>query len=477
MKPLALAICCLSVLAGCAQPGPAVVGLALVSPAAAGLISESPGDFPIERWWAALGDPALDALIDQALASQPGLQAAQARLAMADAAVAAVQAGQAPLATLQADATRQRFSANGLVPPAVAGSVRSTATVQASGHLPLDAALDFFGRHQAALGAALGHQRAAAADAQAARCLLAAQLAQGWVALARLQAQRGLAEQAQAQRQAQRDLTAQRVAAGLDTQAALRSADGPVPEARATLALIDGQIAGARHRLALLSGQAPALLHAAAPALAPLRLLTPPPHLGADLLARRADVLAARARVDAAAQGVAVARADFYPDINLNAFIGLNALGLDRLLQLGSRQLGVGPALHLPLFDGGALRAQLQGRAAEADAAVAAYNAAVLGAANEVADAASSLRSLAAQRSEQALALAAASDAQALAQQRFGAGLGNRLPVLQAQALLLAQQGQAVDLQARQLDAQVALMLALGGGWQPGASAAALGQR
>jgi NodT family efflux transporter outer membrane factor (OMF) lipoprotein len=459
-QALAAVLAAAALLAGCAQPGAPVAQAPLLAPAAAGLV-DAAGDFPATRWWAALGDPALDALIDTALAGQPGLQAATARLAAADAAVALVQGGQGPQAALAADATRQRFSGNGLIPPAVAGQVRNTASVQAVGHL----SLDFFGRHDAALAAAIGRQRAAAAEAQAARGLLAAQLTQGWVALARALAQRDLATQAQAQRQALRDLTAQRVAAGLDTQGALRTADGPVPEARGQIAALDGQIAAARHRLAALSGQAPQALAAAAPQLARLQLALPPPHLGADLLGRRADVVAARWRVEAAAQGVAAARADFYPDINLNAAVGLNALGLDRLLNLGSRQLSVGPALRLPLFDGGMLRAQLRGRAAEADAAVAVYNGAVLDAAREVADAASGLRSLAQQQAAQAQAQAAVADARAIAQQRFAAGLGNRLPVLQADALLLAQQSQALDLQARQLDAQAALALALGGGW------------
>jgi outer membrane protein TolC len=129
--------------------------------------------------------------------------------------------------------------------------------------------------------------------------------------------------------------------------------------------------------------------------------------------------------------------------------------------------------LRLPLFDGGLLRAQLQGRGAEADAAVAAYNAAVLDAAREVADAAAALRSLARQQAEQAQAQAAAAEALALAQQRFRAGLGNRLPVLQAEAQLLAQRAQATDLQARRLDAQAALATALGGGWADAPSPAA----
>jgi NodT family efflux transporter outer membrane factor (OMF) lipoprotein len=455
-----------ALLAGCANPGPSPRQAPLIDPAAAGL-ADAAGAFPQARWWSALGDPALDALVEAALAGQPSLQAAAARLAAADAALAAVQATDEPQATLSADATRQRFSGHGLIPPAVAGRVRNTANVAVGGRW----ALDFFGRHAAAIGQAVGRQRAAQAEAQAARQLLAGQVTQAWIALARLLAQRDLALQAQAQRQAVRDLVAQRVAAGLETQGALRGAEGPIPEARAQVASLDGQIAALRHRLAALSGQAPGALDGAAPQLARLTLALPPPRLGADLLGRRADVVAARWRVEAAAQGVAAARADFYPDINLNASIGLNALGLDNLLNLGSRQFSVGPALRLPLFDGGALRAQLQGRAAEADAAVAAYNGAVLDAVREVADAAAALRSLAQQQAEQAQAQAAAADALALARQRFDAGLGNRLPVLQADAALLAQRAAAADLQARQLDAQAALALALGGGWTEAAAA------
>src|SRR3990167_5612146 len=202
-----------------------------------------------------------------------------------------------------------------------------------------------------------------------------------------------------------------------------------------------------------------------APALQPLRLAAMPDRIGADLLGRRADVVAARWRVEAARAQVDRARADFYPDTDLVGFVGLNALGLDRLLSLGSRQLGVGPALRLPLFDGGALRAQLGVRHAEADAAVAAYNAAVLQAAREAADAAATLRSLALQQAEQARAATAAEAAKGLAQRRHRAGLANRLGVLDADTAVLAQRAAAADLQARALDVQVQLMQALGGGW------------
>lgn len=459
---------------GCAVPGPQTSAAAPITPAAAGLAESSTAAlaavFPAQAWWRELGDPALEALIDTALGGQPGLQLVAARLGVADAAAQAVQASVGPQAALSADATRQRFSGNGLVPPAIAGSTRTVATLQAHGQW----SLDFFGRHDAALRAALGQQRAAAAELQAARVLLSAQLAQGWVGLARLLALRDLAQRQLAQREDQRALIAQRVAAGLDNALALRSAEGRLPEMRQQIEALNGQIALARHQLAVLAGLAPQALATATPALQPLRLAALPTRLGADLLGRRADVVAARWRVEAAQAQVAGARAEFYPDIDLVGFVGLNALGLDRLLSLGSRQIGVGPALRLPLFDGGALRAQLSGRVAEADAAVAAYNAVVLQAAREAADASATLRAVALQQAEQAQSATAAEAARNLAQQRHRAGLANRLGVLEAEIAVLAQRGAAADLRARALEAQVSLMQALGGGWRddPPATAA-----
>ena len=459
---LAALVAAAILLTGCANPGVLPDPLPRLSASAAGLPLAMDTDFPDARWWQALGDPVLDALVDRALADQPSLGLAAARLARASAGLAGLQAGQGPQAGLAADVTRQRYSEHGLYPPPLAGSTRDAVNLQASASLELD----FFGRHQPALQAALGQQQAAAAEWQAAKVLLSANLARTYVGLARLVALRDLAQQTLAQRQAQLDLTRQRVAAGLDTRVELRQAEAGLPDARAQIEALAGQMALARHQLAVLTGQAPQALAGLSPQLGRLRPQPVPERLGADLLGRRADVVAARWRVEAALQDVAVARTQFYPDINLVGFVGLNALGLDRLINLGSRNLGVGPALRLPLFDGGRLRANLQGRAADADAATAAYNGAVLDAAREVADASTSLQSLARQRVEQAQALAATESAYDLALQRYRAGLGTYLVVLSAETGVLAQRQQATDLQARVLDQQVALMRALGGGWQ-----------
>lgn len=127
--------------------------------------------------------------------------------------------------------------------------------------------------------------------------------------------------------------------------------------------------------------------------------------------------------------------------------------------------MGITPALRLPIFDGGRLRAQLGGRAAELDAAIAQYNGAVLDAVKEAGDAVASIQSLTRQQALQDEAVASAEKAYRFAQERYRAGLGNYLVVLSTESQVLAQRRLAVDLRARQLDTRLVLMKALGGGW------------
>ncbi|WP_414652259.1 efflux transporter outer membrane subunit [Ideonella sp.] len=453
-------------LAGCASPGAPTPRLAEIPPAALGLADATSGsaaasDAAPVRWWATLGDEQLARLVDQALRDQPSLAVAQARVQRARALAQATDAADGPQAQLSAEASRQRYPEHGLFPPPIAGSVRNTGTVNAG----LAWAPDWYGQQAAALASSLDQARAAQADAAVAANALATQVARSYVGLARLVAQRDVAQRTLAQREELKDLTHQRVGAGLDTRVELVQADSALPDARTQLEALDEQITLARHQLAALSGQAPNALDALTPALGQLAVQRLPGTLGADLLGRRPDVVAARWRVEAAGQDVKVARTAFYPNINLSAFVGLNAVGLDQLFELGSRQFGVTPALHLPLFDGGRLRAQLGGREAELNAAIAQYNGTLLDAVRETSDAISSLQSIERQRREQADALAGSQTAHELALQRYRAGLGSYLIVLNTESQWLAQRRAAVDLQARQVDTGIALMKALGGGW------------
>ena len=419
------------------------------------------------QWWRAFGDDTLNQLVAQALQNNPSLKLAQARLAAAQSASRLVSANSRPQLQAQLNLTQQQYTANGAVPPPLAGSVRDSGTAQLSGSWEID----FFGKHQAALQAALGTAQAAQADAQAASVLLASQVAHSYLVWVGLTEQRLVASRALAQRQEMLTLVQDRVHAGLDTPLELRQSQGSLPEARLQLELLDEQLALTRHALMALIGEPNKPLALLPKALTAIKTIPIPDALTTNLLGQRADLVAARWRVEAADQTVSSARAQFYPNVNLMAFAGFSSIGLDQLLQSGSQQWGVGPALSLPLFDGGRLRANLSGKAAERDAAVESYNSTLVNAVHEVLDQLSSRQAITRQQNEQAQADLAAQDAWHIAQQRYRAGLANYLQVLSAENAVLAQRRQAVDLATRALQHQVALAHALGGGLQLAGSA------
>ena len=195
-----------------------------------------------------------------------------------------------------------------------------------------------------------------------------------------------------------------------------------------------------------------------------------PASLPAELLGRRPDLVAQRARVEAAQKDIAVAKAEFYPNVNLIAFIGLQSLGSAGFLSAASRTLGVGPAVSLPIFDAGRLRGNLAGKNADYDIAVESYNQTLADALRDVVDNLASFRSVAEQRREQAQALSTAQEAYDLALLRYREGIGNYLQVLSAEQPLLAQQSLDADLKSREISLSIDLVRALGGGFDDSAS-------
>ena len=454
-------------LAGCANPSGIVSNARLVDPAKVG-VSSTPGNAVLAAdWWQGFGDPALSALVDQAVAGSPSLRVAQARVVRASANAGSARAAEGPQLGAAFDATRQRFSANSIYPPPLGGATLTTSSLQLNGSWELD----LFGRNRAALDAAVGQERAAEADAAAARVVLAVNVARNYVQLARLLEQREVLQRSLAQRDQVLGLIRQRVSAGLDTTAELRQGEGALPETRQQVEGADEQIALVRHAIAALAALPPDAEDSLAPRLSAVRAVPIPTLVPADLLGRRADVVAARWRVEAATGELASARAQFDPNINLIAFVGLSSIGLDRLVQAGSEQYGVGPAVRLPIFDSGRLRANLRGKTADLDAAIDSYNGSVIDAVHDVADQISSSRSLERQMREQTEAIASAEAAYDVATQRYRAGLATYLTVLTAENNVLAQRRIGVDIRARALDTQMLLVRALGGGY---ASQAAL---
>ncbi|NVO08081.1 MAG: efflux transporter outer membrane subunit, partial [Rhodoferax sp.] len=330
-------------------------------------------------WWQAFGDAQLNALVQKALQDNPGLKTAQARLVRAQAASAAVASVDGPQVNASLDLTRQLYTANSIYPPPFGGNVWDSGTLQASASWELD----FFGKNRAALDASLGQIRATQADVRAARGLLAANVARNYFQLVRLQAQQDLAQRTLAQREHIQRLVHDRVNAGLDTELELQQAGSALPDARLQIEILKEQQALTRNALAALTAQPVDALKLELPALDKITPARVAPSMPLDLLGRRSDIAAARWRVEAAGSDVASAKAQLYPNINLVAFAGLSSIGFDKLLKSDSEQWGAGPAIRLPLFDGGRLRANLRGKTAELDAAIESYNNQVLEAVHE----------------------------------------------------------------------------------------------
>jgi NodT family efflux transporter outer membrane factor (OMF) lipoprotein len=410
-------------------------------------------------WWLGFADAQLNTLVSTALQSNPGLKVAQARVARAQAASASVKAVDGPQVNGALDLTRQLYSANYIYPAPLGGSVRDSGVLQAT----VSWELDFFGKNQAALDAALGQIKATEADARAARGLLAANVTRNYFQLVRLQAQLELAQRTLAQREHIQRLVQDRVKAGLDTQLELQQAASALPDARLQVELLNEQKALTLNAMAALTAQPVSALQLALPALDKIAGVRVAQSMPLDLLGRRSDIAAARWRVEAAVSDVAVTKTLFYPNINLVGFAGLSSIGFDKLLKSDSEQWGVGPAIRLPLFEGGRLRANLRGKTAELDAAIESYNAQVLEAVHEVADRLTSSQAVRRQQTEQSAAQASAETAYAIALQRYEAGLGNYLNVLGAEAPVLAQRRLGADLAARALDTQVQILHAIGG--------------
>ncbi|MEA3114698.1 MAG: hypothetical protein QOG58_4497 [Caballeronia sp.] len=420
------------------------------------------GQWPSLDWAKQFGDPQLPQLIDEALAGSPSIALAQARIAKASSYIESSRSALYPKVNGSYSWSRELYSGNALYPPPFGGSWYSenNALVSASWDL------DLWGKNRARLDQAVSQQKAAEADMQQARVTLAASVAQTYNQLALLYALRDVAQREIANRTDIGRITNGRVLAGLDTNVESRTAEGNIATSQTNLSELDGQITTTRYQLGALLGQGPDRgLKITTPVLNTKIEVTLPDNVPADLISRRPDIVAARWQVEAATSDIKEAKAEFFPDINLTAAAGFDAFGWGRFLNFTSRQFQAGPAIHLPIFDAGALRSQLKGRYADFDLDVANYNQALINALSEVATQISSIRSVDQQSSDAARALDASTHAYQLAVIRYKAGLSQQLQVLTADQNRLANEQTVTNLRMKRRDLQVGLIKALGGGF------------
>jgi NodT family efflux transporter outer membrane factor (OMF) lipoprotein len=457
----AFSLLSVTALAACASMDHASAPTKQVAAASLGA-SNTTTDWPKDDWWHRYGDAQLDHLIAEGLVGNPSLDAARARLARANAATGVARSALLPQISGNGAITYQKYSENYIYPPPLGGNW------QTDNRLTFDLVyeIDFWNKNGAALDAALSQAQAAGADAQAARVVVTTGIARAYFNLQRLFTQRDVSRAAIVQRNEVVQITAQRFSAGLDTKVEVKQAEAALATVKTELAQYDEAVAIVRNQLAAFVGAGPergATIGPVHPSSFPA--LMPPATIPLDLLARRPEIVASRWRVEASRHDIDVAKALFYPNVNIVAFAGLSSIGFSRLFMTSSQIGGAGPAIHLPIFEGGRLNANLRGRDAEADLAVSTYNQAVIDAVHDVADAVASIAGLARVSTEQAIAKQATTEAYDIAVIRYKAGLGNYLSVLTAQTQQLVQDRLDADLKARAFELDVNLARALGGGF------------
>ena len=410
-------------------------------------------------WWEVFGDQQLNALVQQVEVSNQTVRVAEARLRQAEALVEQTRAGFLPTVTGSTGATRSRT-------PNVSGASAASSAPANVYNLALSAswAPDLWGSVRSAVDVNLANAQTSAANLGGVRLLAQAQLAINFFQLRALDSQRQLLENTVAAYQKSLDLTRNRYNAGVAARAEVVLAQTQLRSTQAQLIDVGVQRAQLEHAIAILVGKAPADF-ALPPA--PLALTVPvmPPGLPSELLERRPDIAAAERQMAAANAQIGVAQAAYFPTLTLNGVFGFRANTPQNWLVSPSRLWSVGPALAETLFDGGSRDAVKKQAEAAYDANVATYRQTVLNAFKEVEDNLSALRTLEAEAQTQDEAVQSSRLSTELTLNQYKAGTVNYLNVVTVQAMQHNNEATAVKILGQRLVAAVALVQALGGGW------------
>lgn len=471
MKRAALTLLLLS---GCSTVGPdyrepqVAVPAGYLEPSAAGALE-------LDQWWRGFGDARLAGLVEQALKQNLDIEMAAARIREARALERAAGAGASPQLAAEASVTRQRISENAIPAPPGSGGGSGGGfglpgqefTTWRAG---FDASweLDLFGRNRREREAAAARTGAAVWNRRDVEVSVAAEVAGAYLRLRNLQARIANAEAELARQQRFEQLVDDRARGGLVTGQDLEQQRSERSTAAAAIPALQAQAKAEIHALGVLTGQAPRALanQLAAPAAAAPSPPAVSPGLPSELLRRRPDIRSAERDLAAATADIGVAVADLYPRISLTAAPALVSTALGSLLEWGSRSFTAGAALDWPIFDGGRRRANIEVRNARQEQAMIAYRKAVLTALQDVEDALGRVDGDRRQLAELEQAQATAARAEEIARTRYRGGLVTLSDVLIAQQRRLSLEEQVIETRGALARDTVALVKALGGGWQ-----------
>ncbi|HTD72790.1 MAG TPA: efflux transporter outer membrane subunit [Steroidobacteraceae bacterium] len=428
-----------------------------------GLDQQGGGNWPAPEWWKRYQDSTLDQLIELGGANSPSLATAHARYDSARQSVRLAAAESGAHMEANADGNRQRLSDNGLFPPQLLGF---TWYNQFDLGLQASYTFDWWGKQRDAVEAAMDQAHAAQADRSAAALMLASSITDAYFGWQSDQNRLLLAKDKEAAVESVARVTGERVRADLDSEDELNNSDLALAAAREQIAALEGF---AKLRVVAIA----ALVGRSIGELPPLTVKPLPSIPGAlpddvkiDLIARRADITASRWRVESAEKSLASARADFFPDVTVNALLGVSSLDVGKLLEYGSRVPQISAAIHLPIFDAGRLKARYGGAQAAIDSAVSSYQDTVVNAARDVATQATTRAQLEAQRAQRAKQVDAALRMTRTAAARVRQGITDARSELMATESWLDQRDALMQLDSAALSTDIALQRALGGGYE-----------
>jgi NodT family efflux transporter outer membrane factor (OMF) lipoprotein len=418
-------------------------------------------EWPKTNWWEAYHDRQLNVLINVAINHSPTLRMAQGRVNLVQSYADSMHAETLPNISGDTVAVRQRFTELQFIPPPSSGNWNWDNKVTAT--MAYD--LDLWGRQESLWHASIDETNASKLEVQQVKLELINAITRSYIQLAMEYQLRDLAEEYLIEIKQRVAIQQRSMKAGLSTKIEVIEAETPLPLARVKIEAIDEHIKLLSNQLAALTGQGPGAGDSITrPSMTLEASVGLPDTLQANLVGRRPDVLAHRWYVEAAQQNIEGAKKAFYPNINLIGFIGFQALGFGQLISNAASIAGAGPAISLPIFDGGRRRSKLSAQTANYDIAVERYNTVLVKALQDVSDQLVILQSNEKQIKDADIALISAQKAHHLAKVTFAGGLSNYQHVLDTNTTVLDQQKIRTQLQAARLDAYAGLMRALGGG-------------
>ena len=413
-----------------------------------------------DRWWIAFGDQQLNQLVDLGLRHSPSLDIAGARIVAAQAMLETEKAALLPQVAVGGQVDRQQLSQNYIFVPGMP-IYTGYGLVNAS----LSWSLDIWGKQKKYYDAAKNQAKAAQASYKASELLLSTAIVRVYFDYDRVTQAQVLYTRDTEVKKSLYQIAQDKQKAGLADTFMInqRKVDYESAQANLSQAILSKQMI--QHQLAALVQEGPSWgerLQSPAVKLAGLNL---PEVIPANLLERRPDLQALLSQIDVAKLQLEGAKLEYLPDINLAGFVGVQSFGLSQLFASKSQQFSIGPAINLPIFDGGLINANITSKEASRNQAIANYQEQLVQALREVADGIGTMQSSQANYVSYSNAYQSAKTNYEITQRRSEVGISSKESLLTIEQAYIAQGQNISEAKAKMLTANVILVQALGGSY------------